>query len=326
MTGISMSKTAAFVSTIPRETWLNPQTVTLTGLLIPAVASGSADFAVECNENVLTGDTKACGSPAKVTVTSKGKATGKLSVAMGNVGDGTCGTGSADEVCYIELVNVTSTLAITPIASEPIDFYEATATTNVVTVTGGGTLAASAAKTVLTDGEVSVTCSASTASTTIGNGTSSAKAPHPIGIAADLTFSKCTGPLGKVTTTPADEPYPVNVNSATTSGATATTISDIDVNVAMTGCSFTVTGSAPGDYSNSSHTLAMTPKPKPKGLTKAELTVSNVSGCAGLVKNGDHPTYTSSYKLSRATLSIKSDPPATKKWTDSRESARPNHP
>jgi hypothetical protein len=85
------------------------------------------------------------------------------------------------------------------------------------------------------------------------------------------------------------------------------TISEIDVNVAMHGCSFTVTGSAPGYYSNSTRTLTMTPKPKPKPVTSAELSVSNVSGCFGLVKNGDHPPYTSSYKLSPATLSIKSD-------------------
>jgi|HubBroStandDraft_1064217.scaffolds.fasta_scaffold100573_1 hypothetical protein len=315
---------APFIISDPTEPFLNPQTVTLTGLDIPAVASGTEDLAVECNDNVLSDDTKACGTPAPVTVSPKGTATGKLSVVMGNVGDGTCGTGTADEVCYIELVNLTSTDAITPIASDPIDFYEATATAHVVTVAGGGTLAASAAETVLTDGKVSVTCvtkgstPASKASATIGNGTSSAKAPHPIGIVDDLAFNNCTGPLGKVTATPVDEPYPVNANSATSSNATATTISDIDVNVAMTGCTFTATGSAPGDYSNHTHILAMTSTPKPKGQAKAELTISNVSGCAGLIKDGDHPTYTSSYKISPATLSIKSDPPSTAKWAERR--------
>jgi hypothetical protein len=308
----SFSATAPFLTSSPTETWLNPQTVKLTGLLIPAVASGSEDFAAECNDNVLSGDIKACGSPVPVTVGKGGKATGKLPVAMGDVGDGTCGTGSADEVCYIVLANVTSKGVITPVAAEAIDFYEAAGTTHIVAVAGGGTLSASATKTILTDNKVSITCSAkgktpaSTASVTIGNGTTRAKAPHPIGIAADLAFSNCTGPLGKVTVTVAGEPYPVNANSATSSGATAATISDIDATISMTDCSFTVTGSAPGDYSNSTHTLALTPKPKPKGLTKAQLSVSEVKGCLGLVKKGDHSTYTSSYKVKPATLSIKS--------------------
>jgi hypothetical protein len=307
----SASKTAPFLTSTLTEPWLNPQTVKLTGLLIPRAAPGSVDYAQECNDNVLSGDTKACGKPVRVTLLSGGRAEGELSVVMGEVGDGTCGTGSADEVCYIALTNVPRKGAITPVATEAIDFYEAAAT-HVVTVAGGGTLSASAASTTLTDGNVSVTCSAkgstpaSTAQATIRNGTTSAKAPHPIGIAADLTFSNCSGPLGKVTITPAGEPYPVNANSATSSGATAATISEIDVNVSMTGCSFTVTGSAPGDYSNSTRTLALTPNPNPGGLTKAELSVSNVSGCAGLVKNGNHPAYTSNYKLSPATLTIKS--------------------
>ncbi len=306
----SNSATAPFLTSNPTEPWLNPQTVKLTGLLIPAVAAGSADYAAECNDNVLTGDTKACGSLVHVAVGVKGQATGKLSLVMGNVGDGTCGTGSADEVCYIVLVNLTSTEVATPIAIEAIDFYEQAATAHIVTVAGGGTLAASAPKTVLTNGKLTVTCSAkgatpaSAASVTIANGTTSAKAPHPMGIAAGVAFSNCSSPVGAVTVTAADQPYPVNANSATSSSATAVTLSDVDVNVSMTHCTFTVTGSAAGDYSNKTHVLTMTPSPKPNGLTKALLSVSNVTGCLGLLKNGDHPTLTSGYKLTPATLSI----------------------
>jgi hypothetical protein len=114
----------AYLTSSPTEPWRNPQTVSLTGLRIPAVAPGSRDVVAECNPNVLGGDTNACGPPAQVTVGSTGKATGKLSVVSGTVGDGTCGTGAADEVCYLVLANVTSTGTITPIAIEAIDFYE----------------------------------------------------------------------------------------------------------------------------------------------------------------------------------------------------------
>jgi hypothetical protein len=39
-------------------------------------------------------------------------------------------------------------------------------------------------------------------------------------------------------------------------------------------------------------------------LNTARLTVSNVAGCAGLVLNGDHATFTVTYTLSPATLTI----------------------
>jgi hypothetical protein len=186
------------------------------------------------------------------------------------------------------------------------------ATSITVTVTGGGKFTASAATTTLKDGSVSVTCStsgstpASTASTTIKNQKKTGNAPLKGGTATNLKFNNCTGPLGAVTATPVDEPYPVNADSVTSSNSTAVTISKVDVNVSMTDCTFTVTGAAPGDYNNSTHELNMTPKPTPKNLTAAKLTVSNVSGCLGVVSNGDHPTYTSTYSVTPATLNISS--------------------
>jgi hypothetical protein len=68
----------------------------------------------------------------------------------------------------------------------------------------------------------------------------------------------------------------------------------------MAGCSFTVTGSAPGFYTNGTHKLTLTPKLPITPLNTARLTVGNVNGCAGLVSNGDHPSYKSTYTLSRA--------------------------
>jgi hypothetical protein len=66
-----------------------------------------------------------------------------------------------------------------------------------------------------------------------------------------------------------------------------------------------VTGSAPGFYTNSKHTLTLTPKPPVKLLVKGQLTISNVTGCAGAVNNGDHPTYVATYKVNRH-ITIKS--------------------
>lgn len=175
-----------------------------------------------------------------------------------------------------------------------------------VKVSGGGSYTAKSGKTVLSDNGINVTCTTkgktigSTASGSIPNGTHKGAAPVKVGTAAKLSFGNCTGPLGKVTTKIMAVPYKVSVDSKTTKkGQTDGLISGVKVGVKMTGCSFTVTGSAPGFYTNGKHTLTMTSKLPTKASTKAQLTVSGVNGCAGLVKNGDHPRYTSTYTLSR---------------------------
>jgi hypothetical protein len=184
------------------------------------------------------------------------------------------------------------------------------ATTLTVKVTGGGSYKAAATKTVLTDKSVSVTCTstktkaASTASGKIANGTDKGAAPVKVGTAATLAFNNCANPLtGKVTTKINKLPYAVTVDSKTNSkGQTDGIISGVNVSVSTLGCSFNVTGSSPGFYTNSSHTLSMTPKLPIKPLKSAQMTVSGVKGCSGLVSNGDHPTFTSTYKLNIKTV------------------------
>jgi hypothetical protein len=178
----------------------------------------------------------------------------------------------------------------------------ASTSTLTVKVTGGGSYTASSSKTVLTDNGVSVTCTGSKASGSIPTKTySNATTPVTVGTSAKLSFSGCTGPLGAVTVKVNKLPYKVQTDSKTNSkGQTDGIVSGANTSVSMTGCSFTVSGSAPGYYSNSGHTLNLTPKLPNKALNKAQLTVSGVSGCAGLVSNGDHPSYTSTYKVSRA--------------------------
>jgi hypothetical protein len=182
------------------------------------------------------------------------------------------------------------------------------ATTLTVKVSHGGSYkAASSGNTILTDGSgataIHVTCTKSAASGKLARTTDKGKAPLKIGTAAKLSFSKCTGPLGPLTTTVNKTPYAVEANSKTsnkgkTKGDTAAIISGVDVTVSQTGCSFKVTGSAPGYYSNSKHELIMTPKSPVKGLAKAQLTIGDVSGCLGVIVDGQHPTYAATYKIS----------------------------
>lgn len=181
------------------------------------------------------------------------------------------------------------------------------ATTLTVKVTNGGTYKATASKTVLTDRGVSVTCSstattkASTATGSIPTGTRTGTSPVKIGTAGTLNFKNCTGPLGPVTVTVNKLPYSVKVDSKTNStGQTDGMITGVNTSVSMAGCSFTVTGSAPDFYTNSTHTLKLTPTLPITPLNTARLTISNVVGCAGLIVNGDHPTFKSTYTLNRA--------------------------
>ena len=182
------------------------------------------------------------------------------------------------------------------------------ATTLKVKVSNGGTYTATASKTVLKDGAISVTCTtsgttpASKTTGTVATATHTGTSPVTVGTAKTLSFNHCTGPAGVVHTTVQALPYKIKVDSKTnTAGQTDGIITGVKVQVnAGLGCTFTVTGSASGFYTNSKHTLTVSPKLPIKPLNPVKLTISNVSSsCAGLVKNGDHPTFTSTYTVSR---------------------------
>jgi hypothetical protein len=175
-----------------------------------------------------------------------------------------------------------------------------------VKITGGGKFTTTAKTTTLSDKGTNVTCStkgktpASSASGNIPSGTKKGNSPVKVGTASNLKFNNCVSIAGKVTTKVESEPYFVAIDSKTNKkGETAGFIGGIKVKVTTFACSFMVTGTAPGYYTNGKHTLTMSPKLPVKTTTKAQLTVSKVSGCLGLVHNGDHPTYSATYTLSR---------------------------
>jgi hypothetical protein len=206
------------------------------------------------------------------------------------------------------LLATASAAAVVGMAAAPALATPAAAKATKLTakVTGGGSYTATTAKTVLSNRGVNVTCNkkgkkpGSSASGSIPSGTHKGNSPVAVGTAAKLAFNNCTGPLGPVSTTITALPYKVSVDSKTNSkGQTDGFISGTKVAVRMTGCKFMVTGAAPGFYTNSKHTLTMTSKLPIKALNKERLTVSGVSGCAGLVKNGDHPTFSATFTLSR---------------------------
>lgn len=167
---------------------------------------------------------------------------------------------------------------------------------------------ASAAKATMTAGNASVACSAkgsaraSTASATLSTGTGNGTVPFQIGTVTNIKFSNCTGPAGvTIAITPVSEPYPLDSDSEPTSlGQSDVTIGPLSTRVTTPGCSLVVTGSPLGFVSITKHTLTMTPNPPVKPTAGAKLTVSNVSGCSGLVVNGDHATLSAVYTLTPA--------------------------
>jgi hypothetical protein len=179
-------------------------------------------------------------------------------------------------------------------------------TTLTVKVSGGGSYTATAkGKTVLADGSVKVTCTGSKGSGKIANGTHHGKAPVTVGTVAKLKFTGCTGPLGGVSTKVHGTPALTADSKTNSKGETDAIITGVNVSVSTGSCSFKVTGSAPGYYTNKTHTLTMATKLPVKADTKASLTISDVSQCLGVVTNGQHPTYSATYKVSKR-VSIKS--------------------
>lgn len=204
------------------------------------------------------------------------------------------------------LAAAATTAAVVGLCAAPALASTPLSTTRLtVKISNGGKFTAKATKTVLSNRGINVVCTsgkkpASSASGNIPSGTHRGKSPVKVGTASNLAFNNCNGPLGAVHTRVMAEPYKVFVDSKTNrKGQTDGYISGVKVHVTMTACSFNVTGSAPGFYTNGKHTLTMTSKLPVKATTRARLTVANVSGCAGLVKNGDHPTFTSTFTLSR---------------------------
>ncbi|MEK8145762.1 hypothetical protein NKH18_44410 [Streptomyces sp. M10(2022)] len=73
-------------------------------------------------------------------------------------------------------------------------------------------------------------------------------------------------------------------------------IKNIQAQLTVLTCTFKVTGEVKATYTNSTKKLAVS------NDTVRLLTVSGATaGCAGLIKNGDHPTFTGSYAVTGIT-------------------------
>jgi len=169
------------------------------------------------------------------------------------------------------------------------------------TVSPGGAITAKSGKTTLTDTTTgnALTCKSSSTSATLKSGSGLAGAG--LGSITALSFKTCTGPLG-ITFTPTAQALPWKLNAVSydsSTGVTKGTITGIDATLSGPSCSAEVDGTAAGadngkvkvTYTNSTGKLKVL-------TTGANLHVYDVSGCAGLLADGDAVTFSASYTVS----------------------------
>jgi len=161
------------------------------------------------------------------------------------------------------------------------------------TVSPGGSYSGSAGTTTLTDSSTSttLTCTSAKASGTLKSG--SGLSGTGIGTITSTAFNNCTGPLGITFTVTQSGTWNLNLTSYT-SPTSKGYISGISAKLSGTSCTATVTGSADGSYSNTTGVLTLAPV-SGSGHT---LTVSGVSGCFGLINNGNTVTFKGAYTIS----------------------------
>ncbi|QMU71056.1 hypothetical protein [Streptacidiphilus sp. P02-A3a] len=168
------------------------------------------------------------------------------------------------------------------------------------TVSGGTSFKATATSPTLKDTSTSATlnCTSSAAAGTAVNG--SGLSGTGLASITSVSWVSCTGPLGiTFTVTPKNLPWSLNATSYNSStGTTTGTLSGVEASISGTLCSASFAGTSAttpatlnATYVNSTHTLS---------ISGGNLHAWGVSGCLGLINNGDAATYTAAYVVTPA--------------------------
>jgi len=163
--------------------------------------------------------------------------------------------------------------------------------------TGPFTFNGSAGQTVLTDTTTGtqLTCSSSTATGAATRG--SGQAGPGIARITSTTFSNCVGPLGIMFTVQHVGTWLLNAVTPTATGANGT-ITAVQARLSGSLCSATVSGSVPVSFINSNNA---TPPSQAQlqvlPTNPGTLTITNVSGCFGLINNNDKASFRGTYNI-----------------------------
>jgi hypothetical protein len=168
------------------------------------------------------------------------------------------------------------------------------------TVTPGGAITGAAGTTTLKDNTagLTVTCTSSSTTGTLKSG--SGLSGTGIGSVTSLTFNNCSVDGITLTVATGTVSYPLNLKSYK-SGTSSGKIAKIHFSVTSSVCSFDINGTSATanngsvrvKYGNKAHTL----KVLPSGST---LHIYNVSGCLGLINNGDSGSVSGAFVISPA--------------------------
>ncbi len=193
----------------------------------------------------------------------------------------------------IPLTKVLLAGAAAATAALALSVAPASALTATFTVSPGGSYSGSAGTTTLSDTTTgnALTCKSATAAGTLKSG--SGLSGTDIGTITSTSFTSCTGPLGLTFTVKQSGTWNLNITS-NSGGVSTGFISSVKASLSGPLCSATVTGSADASYSNSTGVLTV----KPVSGSGHTLTVSGVSGCLGLINNGDTSTFNGAFTIS----------------------------
>lgn len=115
---------------------------------------------------------------------------------------------------------------------------------------------------------------------------------NPLATITSSTWTTCKGPLGVPLTVSQNGTWNLNGVSYT-SPVTLGNVSNVNASVSGgTGCTFTVTGTADGSYSNLSHALTMAPRSGSGSvLTMHTVPAGSATTCFGLIHDNDVATF-----------------------------------
>ncbi|HVB51170.1 MAG TPA: neocarzinostatin apoprotein domain-containing protein [Acidimicrobiales bacterium] len=131
---VTASAASATVAVTPSTGLLNGQTVAVTGSGLPA---GTHVYILECVATATSSAGCNLGDAAAAPATALVNADGTLSstnlvVTTGTIGNGTCGTSTADLTCLVVVSNGTATLATSPITFALVPSVTATPSTGLI--------------------------------------------------------------------------------------------------------------------------------------------------------------------------------------------------
>lgn len=174
------------------------------------------------------------------------------------------------------------------------------------TVTGAnadGSAYAVSDNTVLTNARngTKLTCELSESMATINNATG--HSGTGIGTIDSSTWTNCTGPLGLTFTVTQSGTWSLNAVEPTADpNVGVASITGVTSQISGPFCSATFTGGVTGHYDNSTGILTLDPTdPNPGNLS---LVASNVSGCLGLIQNGDVSTFSGDFQVDPDTVDV----------------------